>query len=1277
MDIRKPEYENLKRLVQEWIDHPEQELEATFGSKGAVSATTFAAIGKRLKNRGFTAITQEDRLNILTPNHVRISLNGIGVIQQYCRDDRLNGKKFTAMIKQRTATNATLDLQEYDVRVKIRGEEELNEDSSEMSELLDQWAVTDKAFRILRRWTFRGEGLRFDLSMVRSSRKDTRGNYRWTKKFLQQDISKDIPIYEVEVELERTDGDTASAAIGRLIKGVGEVLKGIQKNSILITNTVKRQVIQSYQALVRTDKFRGAATMTLELQNMLSLIEPGTPNVREGYNVTDKADGLRTMGYVNDKGHLYMIDNSLNIYETGLVNEACATSLVDGEWITKNSADESIHMFCMFDIYIAAGAKDVHKLPFFDGKPGAAYRYNEMKLWEKAWNTPENVKEVIKGLTAKTRLSVSIKKFRFGKSGDTSIFVAASEMLDAPHIYTTDGLICTKNDMPLPDIAMAPFRQQFKWKPSHDNTIDFMVVTEKVAGTTVDAVYDGIHPSSGKAVRYKALRLHVGSREDQAAANPRETVLMNLPLPGADRAKGAPSVYRPILFHPREFSDSMANKCYIEVNRDLESGEEYAYCEVSGEPITDKSIIEIFYDPSRPAGWRWVPKLVRTDKTERLLRGELGRTLNSDETAQSIWNSIHEPITLSMIRTGAEEPTKAELDAISTLESERAAITQRYMDRKAPEKDLNKVRGLRDFHNKYIKEVVLYGSVMKRANLALLDIGVGKAVDIQKWRRVNAGAVLGIDIAGDSINNPNDGAYKRLMDTMKQNGRDRVLPMVFAIGDGSKNFVSGEAGATPEDVTILRSTFGKIKADGVVPPYIENELTSRFKTGADVISCMFAVHYFFATKEMFDGFLQNIAQTLKVGGYFIGCCFDGEKTFEFLRGREARQGIDNGTVLWTISRKYDSDEIPIGDDAFGMAIDVNFISIGAEHREYLVPFQLLKDKMRSIGCELCPESDLKTLGLESCTNTFDVSYEMAAKKGRRFPMSEAVKEFSFLSRWFVFRRMGEGGVGEGAVSEGGVGEADEEAKEGEPVTEGLPVEEGVDLAEAASSAAVAPVATAENGRRKYAAAEVLQFYQDATLQDRLKIGKNDAMRHIAPGTHFPITDPADPSQVYPSIEHFMAGMRYKYATDKPTLATAIFGQESPVIHQKFENLRRAEMGPSQKPLAANRDAQLLLEEVKAVHAEMKPAAMKKHNAKFDEIKWNAVKEGLLEEAVKQRWTKDQDFRTILEAAKQQGKTLLFYTNSASSEYGGKRTAEGFIEGENKLGKMMMKVAGFA
>jgi hypothetical protein len=48
----------------------------------------------------------------------------------------------------------------------------------------------------------------------------------------------------------------------------------------------------------------------------------------------------------------------------------------------------------------------------------------------------------------------------------------------------------------------------------------------------------------------------------------------------------------------------------------------------------------------------------------------------------------------------------------------------------------------------------------------------------------------------------------------------------------------------------------------------------------------------------------------------------------------------------------------------------------------------------------------------------------------------------------------------------------------------------------------------------------------------------------------------------------------------------------------------------------------------------------------------------------------------VEAAKQQGKTLLFYTGSASSEYGGKQTKEKYLEGQNKLGKAIMKIAGF-
>jgi len=1289
MDIRKAEFDQLKRLTQEWLDHPEQELEATFtagssgGAGGQVNSTTFAAIAKRLKNRGYTSVTQEDKLNIITPKHVRITLNGLGVIQQYCRDDRLSGRTFSAIIKDRTAQNATLDLEEYGVRIKARRERELGDKDPDVSELLDQWKVQQKAFRLLRRWTFRGDGIRFDLSMVRQTRRNVRGEFRWVSRFTQEDISKEVPVYEVEVELERKDGDTADSAIQRFVKGIGEILRGIQKCPLLIRESVKRQVFAGYKQLTKTDRFRGVSTRTLELANMVSLVEPGSPNIREGYNVTDKADGLRTMGYVNEKGHLYLIDSGPNVYETGLEVEGCANSLVDGEWITKNTANEAIHQYLIFDIYFAPGGRDVHGLPFYlDSAPTGPQRYNEMRAWEKLWNTAPGPKATVP-LTPKTKLLVSIKKFLFAKAGE--IFAAAAKILDTPRIYETDGLIFTKNSVPIPDQPQGDFIEQMKWKPPHDNTIDFLVVTEKIPDTTVDAIHNGFHPTSGKEIRYKVLRLHVGFRGNPAKikVDPREIVLQVQPLK-PDTSREA-NVYRPVLFQPEDFPDDKANVCYVEVKTDSETGDEYAYCEHSNEPITDKSIVEISYDASRPAGWRWVPKLVRKDKTERLMKGELGRTLNSNQTAQSIWNSIHEPVTVSMVRTGAEQPNMTEVTAVSAIERERAAITQKYADRTASEQDMNRIGPLRDFHNKFIKESILYNGVMRKSGLGLIDLGMGLAQDIQKWRRVNAGAVLGIDIAGDSINNPNHGAYQRLYSTMLRNGRDKVLPMVFAVGDASKNMRTGEAGATVDDKVILQAVLGRTTPEGVVPPYVRDEMSSRFKMGADVISCMFATHYFFESAEKFGGFLQNISDNLKVGGFFIGCCFDGERTFDFLRGRDARVGEEGGSTLWKISKKYEADEIPAGDEAFGMPIDVEFISIGLPHREYLVPFSLLQQKLATIGLELCSKEELTALGLQKSSEMFEESHKAAAKAGRKFPMTPAVAQFSFLNRWFVFRRKNEVGVETNVAAATSIAKA-------MPVTSQL--EENIDVgattsgnatgvAVANTGVAVAntgvAVANTANSRKQYDAAAVLQFELESAPMDKLRIGDKLSQRWLAPGSSFPISDP-DPrsaGESYPSMEHFLAAMKYKVASDKPTLAQSLFGSQG-TIHQKFLRQRQAEIGvgAGARPLTEAREAALSVEEMKEVHAESRQAAMKKWKAKFDEAKWSAVKDDLLENAVQQRWSKDARFHKIVEAAKQQGKYLLFFTGSASSEYGGKRTKEGYLEGENKLGKAIMKVAGF-
>jgi hypothetical protein len=68
-------------------------------------------------------------------------------------------------------------------------------------------------------------------------------------------------------------------------------------------------------------------------------------------------------------------------------------------------------------------------------------------------------------------------------------------------------------------------------------------------------------------------------------------VLQNLPLE-PPRTRGS-NVYRPVLFQPEEFPDDMANTCYVETTVDTETGDEYATCETSKEPIMDKSIVEI------------------------------------------------------------------------------------------------------------------------------------------------------------------------------------------------------------------------------------------------------------------------------------------------------------------------------------------------------------------------------------------------------------------------------------------------------------------------------------------------------------------------------------------------------------------------------------------------------------------------------------------------------------------------------------------------------------
>jgi hypothetical protein len=1336
MELFKAEAASIRTLVEGWYNSQDTELEATFKG-GKVDVTTFMAVAQRLRAKNYRAMPQEDHLNVITPEHVRFTLVTMPVIQAYCENDVMAGKAYEAVIKNRESVESQVDIDDYDVRIKHRKEIPMKyEEDAKLKEMFASWPQQRKAFRMIRRWCFEGDGFRIDMSIVRSTKRDKTGKFVWQSRFREQDIMTAQPTYEIEVELLRkaagtgagAEADSVEAAQKRLIRGIGEVLRGIQKHTILIRNSVQTRVLAAYKELTGSPLFRGPNLLTLLRSNFGNERIPGQANIRNGYNVTDKADGLRALGFVDEKGDLYLIDMSMTVYRTGLRRPELRLSLVDGEWVTKtiDVPPKPVQQFLLFDIFYATDKKDVSQYPFYYSKatavpagtgagvppptPPETTRYEQLQAWTTLWNKGSGPEMVTAGLTAETKLQVAAKEFFFARAGDTTIFThAAAKALQTAKSYYTDGLIFTPNASPLPKKSGDTFMEQFKWKPAKDNTIDFLVITEKVAGPkTKDKVTIGIKPYTNDTISYKTLNLFVGGFAD----NPRDIILNKKAIPkyDPDMTKKAGTRYKPVLFTPKEFPDPTAHICKLETHTDPETGEIYVMTEHSKEPIQSNTIVEMAYDPTRPEEWRWVPVRVRTDKTERYQRKILSRTLNADRTAENVWDSIYDPITESMIKTGNEEPQRSEIEALGKMALERDTIARKYYDRERPtiKKKVEIGEGLKKFHTRWIKEKILYKVGLSGEGRQLLDLACGVAGDLHIWRRLQAKFVFGVDNASKNILGTEDSAYTRYMNTIQDVGSpDMVLPMIFAIADSSKTLANGEAGKTDQESDILRAVLGKTdpKKPAELPPFIKDYGMNRLKAGADCISCMFAIHYMFEAKEKFQKFLGNIAENLKLGGYFIGCCFDGEKVFELLRGLEkgeAKTGIDKGDILWNITKQYDENEIPKGDDGFGLAIDVNFATIGMEHREYLVPFKLLEEQLALVGCELLTKDELKEFGMVNSTATFDVSWEMAKKKGTVYELGPIASEFSFLNRWFIFKRkrlvtMATAAIAEAEALTRGVGAT---GTTGAPTVATKGRAANIRNKAAMNSNAVALLqqipSTAANGRtvpveqeptgKTYSPEEIFSFYPNAANKDILKIKVPDAGKWLSMNAPFQILDPDNTRIIYPSVEHFLAGMSVKYASNKTAIdindaaetAASIFGREG-VIHQRFVAQRAAEALTEAKPLKMVRDKELLKQESQSVRDEMRPESLaSKYGIIIDQAMWLTKKDDFLEQALQQRWKRDKKFHEILEATRAQNKILLYYNPGAlMNDLGGEFVpTTGRIIGDNKLGKMMMKIAGY-
>jgi hypothetical protein len=88
----------------------------------------------------------------MTPeHHVRFTINSMGVIQEYCRTNILNGIPFIAMKKDSASQDSQVDLDDYSVRVKTRREIPMENSDYRIKEIFSKWPQQKKAFRLIRR----------------------------------------------------------------------------------------------------------------------------------------------------------------------------------------------------------------------------------------------------------------------------------------------------------------------------------------------------------------------------------------------------------------------------------------------------------------------------------------------------------------------------------------------------------------------------------------------------------------------------------------------------------------------------------------------------------------------------------------------------------------------------------------------------------------------------------------------------------------------------------------------------------------------------------------------------------------------------------------------------------------------------------------------------------------------------------------------------------------------------------------------------------------------
>ena len=810
------------------------------------------------------------------------------------------------------------------------------------------------------------------------------------------DMFQDIPNKEWGV-IET--GEITTELIDILTSHVVFISKIIYNTEYITSFKLKEEILNKYKKLTGQSKWYfnliGPQPVTLHRNNVkIKSKHPLSIN----YAVTEKADGERYQLYITN-GNGYLINAKQNVIDTGCNFLGLKDDwILDGEYITKDKDNEDINLYMVFDVYWCGKRtpQPIHTYPFKTDNDDIS-RSSILSDFRAIIQNPDNI------IRYNTNgdipiLDIDVKTYEYGfqtgygedsidvtnikKKDSMRIFEASKKVLMSDekghYQYRTDGLIFLPTNLSVKgevegvqkDSIRGSWFQNYKWKPPHENTIDFLVKIKKDLhnGKLHDKIFPLVKHSKGTKIvnEYKQLELYVGYDFERDP----NIDYCSLVLDGQtseNKNKEKIQIFNNHLGDSQKFNTT---------NIQLIDGK--MLCDnFSRDEIKDGDLVEMRFDRESTTGTYWIPLRIRTDKLDP-----------QDFTiANDVWSSINNPVTVDMI-TGKDKSLVYE-DIVKEEDG------RYYIEKDSSKDKYMESYKLRQLHN-YIKSRII-GSVCSsfKKKIKILDLSCGRGGDNGKYisNDFKTSFYLGIDISSNM-----HWACRRYYESNKR------TPVVFIRGDTSKNIRSGECSEIENNdledkkhteimTSILYDTKKPIPKDY---KKIHEKYRGLASNGFDVVSSQFSMHYYFSSETNFMGFLNNLKENVKVGGYFIGTCYDGMDIFNYFKTQRERykeiQGSEEsteeeekgsstdsseeeeyvdpnpfginqmsfkdpmGNLIYSVDAKYDIDDFEYNpeniENMFGNEIDVFMESIGQKITEYLVNFDFVKDIMKKNGFEI-------------------------------------------------------------------------------------------------------------------------------------------------------------------------------------------------------------------------------------------------------------------------------------------------------------------------------------